>query len=234
MRTIMMLMTLTLAVMLTASADIRITAVKGSVQVRHGVSEAWQAVAPGDVLKPEDTIRLERSSAASLAVDGSKKIDLPEMVQIDLADLRDLSQEQLLLMLAMEDVRSVAPRTDDDRLLIPRTTTVHGTRKFSPSESAADVAATGSLELNGTKVLFENGFYATCILKTKEVLRQYPLLPGQLDPRFRVASALEKMRLTREAFEEYSSLSKEQLPPQKRASVEQKMNELRKQQNNSH
>jgi hypothetical protein len=212
-----------------AAADVKISVVKGDVQVRRGVSEEWQTVAVGDVLKPEDSIRLGRKSSASIVTDDSRKLTIPEDVIIDVSDLRNLTQEELLLKLAMEDVRSVPEHSRDNDFEVPRTSTIHGANKGS----TASVSATAPhpdvdmLELNGVKVLYTNGYYATSVLKAKEIFRLRSPQTDVIETRFMVADALEKMNLNGEAFDEYSDISQEPLTSAQRSLVDKKLADLK-------
>ena len=209
-------------------ADVRILAVKGEVSIRRGVHEQWTSASVGDILKPEDSMRSGENSTASILVDGTRKLVLPELVIIDISDLRYLTQEELLLKLAMEDIRSVPPRRSNDELIIPRTTTVHGADKGLSEEAVHANPAIGKMQLNGTRVLFEQGFYATGVLKAKEVFRFFPDLKKRIDVRLIVADALERMKLNGEAIGEYAKLLSENLTPEERTLVEQKLTQLRK------
>jgi hypothetical protein len=210
------------------AAAVAMASTKGDVQVRRGIHEQWQTAAAGDVLKPEDSIKLEKRSSATILVDGRQKFELPGETVIDLSDLRALTGQDLLLMLAMERVRSVSGQRRDDDLAVPRTSTVHGSDRDAPPPSPLPQGPLGKLQLNGTGFLYEHGFYATCVLKSKEVFRLNPGLMKAFDARLRVASALERMDLPGEAAEEYTVLLSEQLSGAQRTAVEEKVSELRK------
>ena len=217
-------------IFITASvhADIKIVAVKGDVQVRRGVNEQWLPAASGDVLKPEDSMKSGKKSSAVIVIDGKNKIAVPELVIIDCSDLRKLTQEQLLLMLAMESVRSVPTERRQDELTIPRTTTIHGESQEAITPTTPTHSKAGFLQLNGTKVLYSQGFYATCVLKAKEVFRLNPDLMNMIEMRFMVANAFERMELNGEALGEYRSLTRGHLTSQQRSLVEQKISQLGK------
>jgi hypothetical protein len=220
---------LMIAAGLAAAGDVKVISLKGTASARHGVDEKWNPVSTGDILKPEDTIELGKQSSAVLIVDGSKKLTIPENVMIEIADLRMLSQEEVLLKLAMETVRSVPKRDNINQTDIPRMTTVHGSNKENIPSGMSLSRETGMMQLNGTKVLYENGYLGTCILRTKGVTRLFPSLPTAIDARLRAASALEKMNLRLEALEEYIRIGKEDLTVDQRALVTVKTNELREQ-----
>ncbi len=215
--------------------EIVVQKVQGDVQVRQGVTEAWQAVAPGDVLKPDDTMRTgPRGSAvillpAASAQNSPRRITLPPDVMVDIADVRELSQEELMLKLAMEKVRSSSYTPANDGLNIPNASVVHGTDKAAGGVPPENSIAVGILQLNGTRVLFDNGFYPTCALKALEVFRLFPPLAERVDNRLLVAEALERAHLRGEALSEYGAILKlSGLTPAQGSLVRARMDQLKK------
>lgn len=211
----------------TDSAEIKVIAVNGTVLKRHSVEEKWTSVAVGDVLKPEDSIELGLKSSAIILIDGSKKVFIPENIIIEVSDFRILSQEDVLLSLAMETIRSVPDKKNTNEPDIPRVTTVHGVNKENSSYLPKIPVEAGRKQLNGTKVLYENGYLGTCILRTKNVTKMFPSLPVAIEAKLRSADALEKLDLKLEALEEYIRLEKENLTPEQRSFVSMKINLLR-------
>lgn len=228
MRTII---SLVLLIMLFSSslvlAQVKVIDVKGDVSVRHGVSREWQPIRVGDILKPEDSMKSGKRSSATIIVDGSKRIVLPENVIVDLSDFRKLTQEELLLKLAMERVRAVPVEEKRDGLIIPQTTVIHGNEKTVMEQSNRSIEM-GLLQLNGTRVLYNGGYYATCALKAKEVLRLFPEFSKKIEIRLMIPSALEKENLNGEALTEYISLANEELFPKDRIIVQAKIAQLKK------
>ena len=217
-----------LCVVVSASADTKVSAMKGDVYVRHNVKEEWVRVAVGDILKPEDSMKLDKKSSATILIDGKNKLVIPELVIIDLSDLRSLTQDELLLKLAMEKVRNVPAKRDGGGLHIEKITTMHGTNKAETTTPSSIVSQTATLQLNGTRVLYDEGFYATCVLKTKEIFRQHPEMLTVYDVRIMVAGALEKVKLDGEALSEYLSIPTANLSPKQRSLVEEKIAQLKK------
>lgn len=223
------LMTVALSMIAAAAtilADVKVLTVEGSVKARRGMKEEWVRVAPGDVLKPEDSILLEKKSSTIVLIDGKEKLTVPGGVLLDLSDLRKLSREELLLKLAMQRVRSVPSGNPREDMQIPRTTAMHGEKKESRKADRSS-SATADMELNGAKVLFENGFYATSVLKTKEIFRRAPETASRTGYRFMVAEALEKMNLNGEALDEYKGLAREKLSESEAAKVKEKLASLK-------
>lgn len=208
---------------------ITVQTIQGNVRVRHGVTEQWTAIAAGDVLKPDDSMLTGANGrAVILALKGGveKRITLPSDVIVDMADVRDLTPEELMLKLAMERVRS-SPYTAPGDLTAPNAGVVHGADKRSGRALPENDPAAGMMQWNGARVLFENGFYSTCALKGMELYRLYPETAKRFDNRMLVAQSLEREHLRGEALNEYGAiLSLDGLTAAQQATVKQEMKRL--------
>jgi hypothetical protein len=168
---------------------------------------------------------VRRPDAAAAA----KTITLPPLVMVDVSDIRDLTQEELMLKLTMEKVRSSSYQWKSDDLRIPNAGVVHGGHASTSSPLAEGDAQSGKFLLNGTRVLYDNGYYATAVLKVMEVFRRYPTLGSTYENRLLLAEALEKANLRGEAITEYSMLSGlTGLTAAQQAHVQTKLQQLRK------
>jgi hypothetical protein len=216
---------LSLLVLPLLAADFTVKAVKGSVEVRRGVTEDWRKVKVGDLLKPEDSMRTGPGASATIELE-KRKLVVPEMTILDISDVRQLSQEDFLLKLAMENILAVPPR-ERDELAIPSATVLHGENKSKANLSEVTDGKVGEMQLHGARVLYDNSYYATSILKSKETLRTHPEVRSNYDARFVVAMAFEKMKLTKEAITEYSLLSKENLPAPQAKKVQSALDKLK-------
>jgi len=207
MKTGLLALLLSIAAM-AAAQDILLQKTKGNVSIRHGVAESWSTVAPGDVLKPDDTMKTGKASSAVLVVDARKRILLPPEVMVDISDIRDLSQEELMLKLTMERVRASSYEWKENEMNIPHAAITHG---YPPSPSntlAENRDDVGAFEWNGARVLYDNGYVSTSALKAIDVIRRYPALGDKFENRLFVAEALEKAKLHGEALNEYLALSR--------------------------
>jgi len=216
------------------SEEILVQKIQGDVSVRHGVAETWMKVRVGDVLRPDDTMKTGKRASAIIVTsrEGNpvkKKIMLPEEVMLDLSDIRDLSQEELMLKLTMEKIRASSFEWKNAEMNVPKIRVEHGPNKSPSAPATFGDLQVGTFQLNGTRVLYENGFYPTCALKAMDVLRRYPLLKEKFENRFLVAEALEKANLRGEALNEYVSLSSEQLTPDQQEVVRSRIAQLKKQ-----
>ena len=197
------------AVTLGSAAEIVVQRTQGDVTVRQGMTEVWNRAAVGEALRPDDTMKTGSKSSATIIVTGhrgdgaTKRITLPPEVIVDMSDVRELTPEELMLKLAMERVRSAPYEWKTNDLNIPNVSVVHGTDKEVDTAPVENALATGILQINGTQVLFENGFYSTCALKAMEVFRLYPPLGNRFENRLMVAESLERAQLKGEALTEY-------------------------------
>jgi hypothetical protein len=129
----------------------------------------------------------------------------------------------------MEKIRSSSYQPSQDGLNIPNASVVHGTNKAAGTPLVENELAIGILRLNGTRVLFENGFYSTCALKAMEVFRLFPPLAERFSARLLVAEALERAHLRGDALTEYGTmLTLSGLTAEQQSLIRQRMEQLRK------
>ena len=200
--------------------------IQGVVEVRHGVEENWAPLKEGDLLKPEDSIRTGQASSAVILMDGRRKIHVPSMAIVEVLDLRPLDQQDFLLRLTMEFIREIPPDGRDGGLETPSTTILHGPDLSKPNALPVETES-GVMSMRGTRVLYDNAFYATCVLRAKEIFRIYPDLANKFANRMLVAISLEEVGLHREALNEYRAMSDDSLSPQERAEVEKSIARLK-------
>jgi hypothetical protein len=219
---------LALFLMSAMAEDYVVKSVKGKAKVRHGVSEQWTDINVGDILKPEDTILTEQGGTTVLIKPSGIKLAIPEASMIDIVDLRNMSQDELLLKLAMENIRSVPSQKRTNDVNVPNTTIVHGADiskdaevlKMAPRE-------VGDLQIHGIEVLYNNSFYATGIIKSKSLMRLFPESKDEFTFRYQLAKAFEQVRLYDEALTEYVALSHEQLTKDQRSKLDKTIQQLK-------
>ena len=182
------------------------------------------------MLKPDDTMRTGKKGSAVLVVNKAKRITLPAEVIVDISDIRDLSQEELILKLTMEKVRASSYQWKNDEMNIPNAAIVHGYPPAPPGTLTENELEIGTCEWNGAKVLFNNGYFSTSALKAMDVLRRYPRLGDRFENRLLVADALERANLHGEAISEYVVLSQsEKLTDTQKGVVSERINRLKRQ-----
>ena len=136
-----------------------------------------------------------------------RHLALPPDVIVDISDVRELTQEELMLKLTMQKVRATPQniRNDGPQISDAAVDAWHGCRTARQAIAENDPQIGRSL-LNGAKVLLDNGFYATAVLRTMEVFGCFRSLAGIVDNRLALAGAMEKANLRGEAVAEYSAI----------------------------
>jgi hypothetical protein len=214
------------------NVEVVVQKAEGEVNVRPNVTEEWVKVKVGQSLRPHDTMRTGKKSSATLSVrmgDGAKTISLPADVVVDISDIRHLSQEELMLKLTMQKVRSSSYDWKTKEMNIPNAAVLHGTDKGGTPEVVENDPETGRLQLNGVRVLLDNGFYSTSALRAMDVMQRFPSLSSSFEHRLLVAEALERAHLKGEALSEYVSLlSSGGLTPAQESLVSERVRILRK------
>lgn len=232
MKTVVTILAMLVAHAVAVSGNVSVSKVHGDVKVRHGVAESWIGLSAGEILGPEATIRTDKNGSAILVVNKggvAGTINLPSGVMVDMSDIRELTPEELMLKLTMLRVRSTSYEWKSNELNIPNTTIVHGTDASAGAGLKENDPAEGLMFMNGTRLLFDNGFYSTCVLKSLDVMRRFPSLATSFDNRWLVAEALEKAKLTGEALSEYAGItSLETLTEDQKARVHARIARLRK------
>jgi hypothetical protein len=190
------------------SEHILLQKAQGTVEVRAGVTETWTKAFAGDSLRPDATLKTgKQSSALIVLASTNRKISLPPEVMVDISDIRELTQEELLLKLTMEKVRSSSYEWKSKDMNLPNITPVHGDPKDKKASILDINPIDGEQQMKGTVVLYENGFYSTSALRAMDVLRRYPVLRKKFENCLLVPQALEKSNLKNEALNEYVELS---------------------------
>lgn len=179
---------------------------EGDVQVRQGVAEKWSEIVPGLKLRPEDTIRTGRNAFAVLRRDDGVRYRIPPETIIDGADLRNIDREELLLLLALEDMLSVPDRINEDRP-VSRTTVLHGSPRARMSEDVIEADPTAAqFRINGAKFLISQNYHGTAVLKIRETLRLFPGGEYRTGAMMIAAESFERMELFEEASRYYRTV----------------------------
>jgi len=227
MKRVLMILTLLVLCGWVSSAQVLVKQVKGLAEVRRGVAEEWTTVKPGDSLTADNTLKVRKGSSVAILTRDAQRIVVPELTVLDIGDLRTVTQQDLLLKLAMADVRAAPAQERPAELTIPRTTIVHGKEypvRVIAGETPRDYR---EMEVRGTKVLYDHGYYPTCILRAKELLQVYPDLKDRFEFRMMIAEALERTKLRGPALNEYLALAMENLPPKQKAKVNESIHRLK-------
>lgn len=224
-RVLMVFLILVLALSVLSANTLTVRSMNGTAEVRHGVSEEWKSVAVGDVLRPEDTIRTGERSSLVLTV-GTMRVSIPEMTMVDMIDFRQMSREDFMLRLAMEDILAV-PGRSDDKITLPSATVLHGSRNGNSNTNQSKFSPAPTMLFHGAKLLFDYGYVATSILRLKSTMALYPEMKSNIDALMTLAVGYEKMNLENEAKGVYLSMQSNDLSDPVRKKVESSIERLK-------
>jgi hypothetical protein len=191
-----------------ASQDgLTVESVSGTVSVRYGVAEEWEVAQLGMVVRPEDTIRTGRNGTLVLKHHDGTIYRIPSETMLDGSDFRSIDRNELLLLLAAEDMLSVPERSEEDRP-VPQTTVLHGELRSSDTETSDDInsSETVGMRMNGATYLADQNYTGSAILKIRETLRLYPYGKYRVPAMLFAAESLERLTLLEEAVKYYRTI----------------------------
>lgn len=211
-------------ILLTASLlaqSFKVEKVTGEVLLLRGTSENFVSVKAGDELSGKDMI-LTGGNSVIILKKGKDQFILKDNSALNLSSIKKLTINQLLLALAMEEIRSVPKKNNSEM----KSTAVYGSGKNGKALNPAGMTGLGMKKLNGARQLAESGFNESAVLAAREVFRKHPETRKAADERIYFAGIFEKLKLTDEAFEEYSAIYDLQLSPVQKKYVSDKIQAL--------
>ena len=197
----------------------KVDKIKGKVLVQRRTEEEFTQLKSGDVLNGDDLIITEKNSFIQLDKVGSKFI-LDENSALGLNYLKKISINDLLLALAMEDIRNVPKNKNNG---IAKNTAVYGEETAVVNPIAVAQNSLGERKINGAKQLAQNGYQESAIIVAKETYRKYPSTSRNVDDRIYFANLLQNLKLNNEALEEYNIISNMELSNQQKKEVDQEI-----------
>ena len=154
--------------------QVKIIEVRGEVNIRHGVEESWQPALPGILLEDIDSILSGKNGRAVLETTAGRRFELSPNSQIDIADLRRLSDQELFLHLMKEKLNKIGSRPEKTPIKVGTVSAVHGSSQDSVETSlAGEKVVDPEPILNGIRDLFNQKYYPNSILKIHRFLNLY-------------------------------------------------------------
>ncbi len=195
--------------------------ITGKVQALKGTSEKWLNVKTGDKLNGNDLISTEENSSVQLSREG-KYFLLRNNSALGLHSIKNISINELLLALTLEEVRNV-PKNSNPKM---HSTAAYGAEVSAKNEAAAIPSKIGMKRINGAKQLAESGYAESAILFAKETFRKYPETAASAQDRIYFAKLLESLNLFEEALSEYSKIKSLNLNREEKEFVKGKLEQL--------
>lgn len=186
--------------------------VKGKVQVLKGTSEQFVDVIQGQTLTGEDVLVTDNNSFVQLKKDNTK-FNLNSNSALGMNYLKQMSINDLLLVLALEEIRSLPKNIKQNN---SSSTAIYGS-KVSPSKSTnASIDEFGIKRINGAKQLAESGFKESAVASAKETFRKYPSANSDFNGRLFFADLLYDLKLYEEALSDYTKINELELSEEER------------------
>jgi hypothetical protein len=167
---IFVLLILFLSVHLSWAMNAQIINLSGDVKIRKGVEEKWQIASKGMLLKEIDSILTGKIGKVTLKTDDGKIFELGSNAAIDIADLREISKQDLFLILMRVKVNKLEKRNGKTPLRIGNVSVVHGT-SHDTMEVTSEPLRSESMDKikNGIRALFNHQLYPNTIVKINKV-----------------------------------------------------------------
>ena len=208
---------------ITVGQQFKVDKTKGKVLVQRGTEEEFTQLKNGDILNGDDLIITDKNSFIQLDKDGNKFI-LDENSALGLNHLKKISINDLLLALAMEDIRNVPKNKNNG---IAKNTAVYGEETTVENPIAVAQNSLGERKINGAKQLAQSGYQKSAIIVAKETYRKYPSPSKNVEDRIYFANLLSSLDLNNEALEEFSTVSKMNLTDDQRKKVNEEIEKIK-------
>ncbi|WP_337864773.1 hypothetical protein [Ignavibacterium sp.] len=205
------------------SQSYKVEKVSGTVKALTNGSEKWSEVKSGDELSPNTIISVEKNSFVKI-FSGNIAVTLKELSAVKISNIKQMSTEDLLLALAMENILN-APRNGKDKK--SESTAVYGKNEFEKNPVIAN-SEFGIKRLNGAMQLAENGLKESAVVSAKEVYRKYPDTKSLVSYRIFFADILLDKKLFEEALDEYNDILKLQLTTEQKDKISKRVDEINK------
>ncbi|MCF6269963.1 MAG: hypothetical protein L3J41_09640 [Melioribacteraceae bacterium] len=202
--------------------EFKVNKITGTVLVQKGIEDSFALVKTGDILNGDDLIVTEENSFIQLEKENNRFV-LKANSALGLNHIRKISVNDLLLALAMEDIRNIPTNKQNG---IEKNTAVYGENISTNVENKMTINKLGKMKINGAKQLAENGFNESAIIVSKDTFRKYPSTKSNFDDRVYFANLLEELNLLNETLDEYNSISKLSLTKTQQTFVQNKIEEI--------
>ena len=213
---------LVLAASLTAQ-EYKAVNIKGNVKYQSGTSEEWFEVKEGTSISSDVFVSTGAKSSVKL-IGTDNSILLNELSALPVSSIKNMSTDDLLLALAMEDMINAPKRNSNG--------SSNNTATYGNKEDNKVVKPTtddfGIMRLNGAVQLANSGLKESAVIFAKETYRKYPDTKQLANYRIFFVDILYEKGLYEEALGEYFEIEKLELSKDERVKVESQVNSINK------
>jgi hypothetical protein len=186
------------------SAEIQIVNVSGDVKFRRGVEENWHIAQKDILLEDIDSIWTGEDGKVVLQLRDNHKFTLENNSMLDIADLRNIAEEDLFLILMKQKIKKIDNSKGKMHLQVGTVSVVHG----SSMDSSGVYIQTDTLNQqeavkNGIRALFQQQFYTNTIVKVQQYFNYFVVFRdcGELD--YYVGKSFEMLNQFGQAIDAY-------------------------------
>ncbi len=204
--------------------DYTVTKVNGDVKYQSGGDENWVDLNEGETIKHDAVISTGNNSSITLR-SNNLHFTLNGSSAISISSIKEMSTDELLLALAMEDMIN-APKNNGNGK--SGNTAVYGTDESNRDELDLFSGEFGIKRLNGAMQLAESDMKESAVVVAKETFRKYPDTKLLSSYRIFFADILFEKGLYNEAYEEFIEITELKLGDKEKLKVDEKTETIKK------
>lgn len=201
----------------------KVEKVNGNIKVQISGSEEWKEVKTGNLLNSNSLLFADENS--SIQISNEKGFfTLKGSSALVTGSIKEISLEELLLALAMEELLNSPKKKDKNN---SQTTAVYGTNQKNKNLDI-NSGDFGFIRLNGAKQLSESGYKESALLTAKEIFRKYPSTNLIAKERIYFANILLELELFEDAYIDFENILKLKINENEEKEVNDKIEFIKK------
>jgi len=201
-----------------------VTKVNGDVKYLSGGNENWVELNKGETIERDAVISTGENSFVTLK-GNNLHFTLNESSAISVSSIKEMSTDELLLALAMEDMIN-APKNNGNGK--SGNTAVYGTDEGNNNNLELAPGKFGIKRLNGAMQLAKSDMKESAVVVARETFRKYPDTKSLSSYRIFFADILFEKGLYNEAFEEFNEIAELELSDEGKVKVDEKTDTIKK------
>lgn len=194
----------------------------GKVSAQIGTNENWTAISVNESLPVNSIIETGKNSSVQID-NGNINFILKGSSVLPLTDLKEMSLNDLILALAMEDMLNAPKKKQEAN---SKNTAVYGAQINGIKSPIVETNDFGVKRLNGAVQLAESGLKESAVVDAKDTYRKYPATKNIASFRIYFANILSGLGLNEDAYDEYKQIQSLKLTDSQKQEVQNKMDEL--------
>jgi len=204
--------------------DYTVKKVSGEVKYQSGGNENWVDLKESQTIEQDAVISTGDNSSITLR-SNNLHFTLNESSAISVSSIKEMSTDELLLALAMEDMINAPINNGNGK---SGNTAVYGTDESNSDELNIIAGNFGIKRLNGAKKLAESNMKESAVVVAKETFRKYPDTKLISSYRIFFADILFEKGLYTEAFEEFNEIADLELSDEEKLKVDERTETVKK------